>query len=412
MSTIALKLKSSVKLPLLDQAVVSGNNFLQGVILARALGADIFGAWAAGQLGLLLFLSLNQAFVTTPMLTFLGKKEPNDHKVYLQTLAMLQVFVAVLGSIVGFVASIYLFKTENIHPIQFGSAVFFFLLWDFSRRQLLSIGKVQVALILDFLLFLVQTGGFLLLYLTKNLSLSAAWLLWTGSLAVVNLICYGAFLKFNKKIDFAPISIVSAAHWQDGRWLLLTALLQWFAGNYFIASSAVWIGQAALGTARMAQNIVGVLNIVLISLENTWPVTAAKTFKEKGIEGMFGNLQQGMRRSAPFVLAFLGIFGLLGTVLFQLLFGNVPEGTSLVIWGYVGVYVLTFVALPLRIALRTLGLSKIIFISYLVSAVFSLLMAPVFLKYWQLSGMVTGMVFCQILQLVVCIWGIKKQVQN
>jgi O-antigen/teichoic acid export membrane protein len=409
MSTLTLKLKSTLPLPLLDQAVVSGNNFLQGVLLARALGAAVFGAWAAGQLALLLFLSLNQAFVTTPMLTFLGKKDQKDQKNYLQALALVQIFVALVGGLMGYVAAFFMFKTENVAPIQFGLAVFCFQLWDFSRRHLLSVGKVLMALVLDILLFLVQTGGFLMLSLIKNISLPNAWLLWTSSLLVVNLVCYGSFFKFNKKIDFTPIATVSQEHWLDGRWLLFTALLQWFAGNYFIASSAVWIGQEALGTARMAQNIVGVLNIVLISLENTWPVAAARSFKELGWQGMSASLKHGMKRSAPLVLVFLSGFGLLGTVLFQLLFGTVPEGTSLVIWGYVVVYVLTFVALPLRIALRTIGLSRIIFLSYLISAVFALLMAPIFLKYWQLKGMVLGMVFCQILQLLVCFWGLKRQ---
>jgi O-antigen/teichoic acid export membrane protein len=455
MSTLALKVKSKISLPLLDQAIVSGNNFLQGVLLARALGATVFGAWAAGQLALLLFLSLNQAYITTPMLTFIGKKEEKTHADYLQNLALIQILVAILGGVAGAVAAFFMFDPTNVTPLQFGLAVLVFLLWDFSRRQLLSLGAIKMALQLDFMLFLVQTGGFLALIFIKYISLPMAWMLWTSSLALANLafwsfrvttrssnllchavsICSSLTRKIKSNSKFpslgwgrclqhdtigylvmenkassnpSPIQNIALEHWRDGRWLLVTALLQWFAGNYFIASSAMWIGQTALGTARMAQNIVGVLNIVLISLENTWPVAAAKAFKTNAWSGMITVLKQGMKRSTPMVLTFLGAFGVLGTVLFQLLFGHVPEGTSLVIWGYVSVYVLTFFALPLRVALRTVGKSRIIFISYLVSAVFALVFAPLFLQNWGLLGMVIGMVICQVLQMCVCLLGIKS----
>jgi O-antigen/teichoic acid export membrane protein len=217
-----------------------------------------------------------------------------------------------------------------------------------------------------------------------------------------------SFIKTKQKITFLSTQNVLESHWCDGKWLLLTALLQWFAGNYFVASSAVWIGQSALGTARMAQNIVGVLNIVLISLENTLPLAAAKSYRENGWQGLLSTLKSEMLRNSPMVFLFLGAFGILGTTLFSYLFGTVPEGTSLVIWGYASVYALTFLALPLRVALRTLGKSRVIFFSYVVSATFSLAMAPLFLQHGGLLGMVVGMVFCQILQMLVCWVGLIK----
>jgi O-antigen/teichoic acid export membrane protein len=399
------KIFATIRLPLVDQAVVSGNNFLQGVLLARALGANVFGAWAAGQLGLLLFLSLNQAFVTTPMLTFLGKKEEHEKDNYLQILAYIQVGIAVVGGFLAAIVAFFMFDKENLTPLQFGCAVSVFLLWDFCRRQLLSVGKMKIALLLDILLFTLQSGAFLILSLSNKVNLTIAWLMWTFSLVLSCTIGFWFFIKTKQKITFSNTQMVLKSHWSDGRWLLLTALLQWFAGNYFVASSAVWIGQTALGTARMAQNIVGVLNIVLISLENTLPISAAKSYKENGLHGLIDTLKLEMKRSSPMVFLFLGTFAIMGTTIFSFLFGTVPEGTSLVIWGYAVVYALTFLALPLRIALRTLGKSRVIFFSYAVSAVFSLALAPVFLQNGGLWGMVLGMVFCQVLQISVCFLG-------
>jgi O-antigen/teichoic acid export membrane protein len=405
------KIFATIRLPLVDQAVVSGNNFLQGVLLARALGASVFGAWAAGQMGLLLFLSLNQAFVTTPMLTFLGKKEDHEKDNYLQVLALIQVGIAVLGGFLAAIAAFFMFNKENLSPWQFGAAVFVFLLWDFCRRQLLSVGKIKVVLFLDVLLFALQSGIFLLLSINNKINLSIAWSIWTLSLALSCTFGIWSFIKTKQKITFSSTHLVLKSHWTDGRWLLLTALLQWFAGNYFVASSAFWVGQTALGTARMAQNIVGVLNIVLISLENTLPLSAAKSYKENGKQGLLRTLKYEMKRSSPMVFLFLGTFAILGTTIFSFLFGTIQEGTSLVIWGYAVVYALTFLALPLRIALRTLGESRIIFFSYAVSAVFSLALAPFFLQKGGLLGMVLGMVFCQVLQILVCFLGFKRNNQ-
>lgn len=404
-----LKSAASRRLVLLDQAVVSMGNFLQSLLLARALGVEVFGVWAFGQLGLLLVLSLNQAFLTSPMLTFLGKKNAAEKDAYLVSSARLQFLVAGLFATAAAFTVAFFFQTENLSPVQFGCAVLSFLLWDFARRFLLAEQKISFVFWLDVLLFVLQTGGIALFFAFKKLELHTAWWIWAASyvipIGVAWAISYPAGIR---KTGAEPLRRVAVEHWLGGRWLLATAVLQWFAGNFFVAAAGIWLGAAALGLARMAQNVLGVLNVVLIALENTLPVSAARAFQTTGWAGMSQILRHDTRRAALPVAAFLLFFGLGSEPVFRLLFGSAPEGTSLMVWGYVLVYALAFVALPLRVALRTLGQSRAIFVAYSVSAAFSLVFADAFLKHGQMLGMVAGLVVCQIVQLAVCLQWLKK----
>ena len=69
-----LKAYSSTILALTDQAVVSGSNFLIGIVLARVLGIDDYGLFVLLWMMVLFGKSINQAFVTRPMMTLAPKK--------------------------------------------------------------------------------------------------------------------------------------------------------------------------------------------------------------------------------------------------------------------------------------------------------------------------------------------------
>jgi len=62
---------------ILDQALVSGSNFVSGILLARILGPDEFGRYVLAWTALLLIQALQHAGITSAMLS-IGPREDGD----------------------------------------------------------------------------------------------------------------------------------------------------------------------------------------------------------------------------------------------------------------------------------------------------------------------------------------------
>ncbi len=77
-------------IPLLDQAIVSGGNFLIGIILTRVLGLQSYGEYSLLWLLVLFASSIQHAGILTPMYTFAPQLEKEKQRTYLHNLLALQ----------------------------------------------------------------------------------------------------------------------------------------------------------------------------------------------------------------------------------------------------------------------------------------------------------------------------------
>ena len=65
---------------LIDQAVVSGGNFITTLFIARGLGIDEFGRFTLAWMVVLFTASLHAASIAAPMMAIGPKQEPEDEK--------------------------------------------------------------------------------------------------------------------------------------------------------------------------------------------------------------------------------------------------------------------------------------------------------------------------------------------
>ena len=83
---------------LIDQVMVSGSNFLSGILLARYLGIEEFGRFSLAWLGLLFFLGLQNAAIIAPMMSLGPKQGMSERQMYYSTVMVQQTcFAAVLA---------------------------------------------------------------------------------------------------------------------------------------------------------------------------------------------------------------------------------------------------------------------------------------------------------------------------
>ncbi len=410
-----LLLHKAKLLVLADQALVSGGNFLVGVLLARALGLEGFGIFSLMWVGVLLGLSLHQAFMTQPMMTFASKFMGRFKSRYRQGVFYLQAVITIVLLLITTIVTLVV--RENPGWPQWANflphaclATTFYLFHDFLRKTFF-IRKIFIGpLLMDGALYGVLFGSLLLFDVTIGIALLGYAM---GSILglLVGLVIFvknpdsiqdiGCCweLKFQKAVK---------EHYHYSIWLLGTSVLQWFAGNIFLVAAASLLGPVAVGALRMAQNMVGLSHVLFLAMENIVPAEAARQFFTHGKKRMNAYLRQmTLLMSIPFV-AILAMLSILAPKLISWLYGPEYLPYNYLVSGYAVLYLFVFIAFPLRFALRSQAVTAPIFKAYLLSAIVSLAVAfPLVGKFGDM-GVIAGLMVSQFITLGVYVYYLRK----
>lgn len=406
-------IKSETAVIYADQALVSGLNFLSSILLARYLGLEGFGVYSIAWLGVMIASSINQPFIIAPMQTLNGKKSEEAQKDYLQALVFKQLFFAALIGLLSFFVVIVMsyvldkWKVQSI-ILAFPLAVFAFLLQDFFRRYFFVIGKPYKSLLIDAIAYGgVLVAAFAIHYVRSMdaqfvLLLTAVFFLYASLVGLWSL----------DQLRFKPRVIKEAIleHWDFSKWLTVTALLQWFSGNLFIIAAGAILGPVAVGVTRMAQNIVGITHVLFLAMENIIPVRASNHQREGGNEEMFRYLWKFALQMGAVTLTLLTLLAIFSKQIILLFYGAEFVIYQHILVGFCALYVIIFMGYPLRYAIRTLENTRLIFISFIASSVFSVLTAYPMIKAFGLNGVLIGLGITQLITLFIYFLSLRKEV--
>lgn len=414
LSTTKNFFKNTTLLVYADQLVVSGLSFLSSIIMARLLGVQGFGIYSIAWLGVLIASSVNQPFIISPMMTLSGKKTTDEKDRYLQALVFKQIFFAAALSILSFLTVLVMsviLKEWKVNSIilAFPLAVFSFLLQDFFRKYYFIIGKPHKAVLID----IIAYGGVLLsafcLHYFRDMDaqfillLTALFFLYASLVALLSL----------KKLQFNLNEIKSALseHWDFSKWLTATALLQWFSGNLFIIAAGAILGPKAVGATRMAQNIVGITHVLFLAMENIIPARAATAQRSGGNEAMFRYLWKFTLQMGTITFTLLGLITIFSKQIIDFCYGESYLEYQHVLIGFCLLYVIVFLGYPLRYAIRTLENTRLIFMSFIFSSVFSVACAYPVIHAFGLNGVVAGLMMTQLITLAVYVWSLRDKIR-
>ena len=409
-----LLLHKAKLLVLLDQALVSGGNFFIGVLLARTLGLEGYGIFSLMWMGVMLALSLHQAYMTQPMMTFASKFLGRFKSRYRQGTFYLQALITLVLLLLTTLVTLAVRENPqwpgwtNYLP-HACLATTFYLLHDFLRKTffirklffapLLMDAALYGVLFASLLLFDVTIGVALLGYAVGSIAgLLAGFLVFVKNPdSVRNINCCWE-LKFQK---------VAKEHYHYSIWLLGTSVLQWFAGNIFLVAAASLLGPMAVGALRMAQNMVGLSHVLFLAMENMVPAEAARRFFTHGKKRMNAYLQQmTLLMGIPF-LAILASLSLLAPKLISWLYGSEYLPYNYLVSAYAVLYVFVFASYPLRFSLRSQAVTSPIFKAYLLSTVVSAIMAYPLVQQFEMMGVVAGLGLSQILMIGVYLYYLR-----
>ncbi|MEM8888725.1 MAG: MATE family efflux transporter, partial [Bacteroidota bacterium] len=375
-------------------------------------GLEEYGFFALAWMGLLLMSSLQQAFIQAPMMSLGPKKSEAEKASYFPASQFLQIgFAALIFLLISPViaqADLILpeWKVSELFPIL-PLAILAYLMQEYYRRYFFINSQAAYALIIDGISYLGMLAGILILYSQDRLissNIYAVVLISFGSAAVLGFI----LAKLSLKKGVTGFSSILREHWNYASWLLGTALLQFFSSNYFLLAAAALLGPLALGALRIAQNLLGLTHVLFQAMENVVPVKAAESYAKEGFSAMKKYLLKLSFRSGMVVLGILLALALSARIVLSLVYGAEYESYAYLLIGYCLFYLSLFPGYPLRYALRSIEHTRPIFISYVFSTVFSLLLAFPMVKRWELLGVVAGLILTQILMQSVYLLSLRK----
>jgi O-antigen/teichoic acid export membrane protein/aminoglycoside phosphotransferase (APT) family kinase protein len=320
-----------------DQALVSGTNFLTGVLLARVLGLEAFGAYVIAQMFLLYSNTFQGALVVSTMMTTVpAEREPAIRNRLIQGFFGYGVLVLVITVVgVQLIAwgigrwSSALALGDLALPLA--AAMVGYQLQDWLRRALYVDSANREVFASDVVAYGGQFVCIGLLAVEGRLTAVLALWCYAGAFLVSAL---GTLVSMRLRPTFADTLTVIHEHWRHSVHYLAANQLQWVASQGVILLGAGMIGQQAAGAVRAAQNLLGPVNVFFQWMDNVIPVRATVHFRERGRAA----LAEYLRRIGLIGVAALTAFGLiLGIVdkpLIAALFGEEyrPYAILLVFW--------------------------------------------------------------------------------
>jgi O-antigen/teichoic acid export membrane protein len=388
-------LKEKSTLVLVDQALVSGCSFIATFVIARLLTIADFGFYSALLLTIYLLVSVCNAWIIQPLQTSYAK-EPQKES-YLGFAFYAQVGLLVIITISVLTLTHFQLFSDVIPGWQ---AIFFinaFLMHDYLRKCFLVINAVKKIFWMDLVLCVIQTVVLILSFSYTTIRLTTL-ILYLGFAYTSAGIIGIYFLQLNS-YEFHRWKFFFQHHIYQGKWLFLTAVVQWWSSNFFAVTAGIILGPLALAAFRLVQSLFGILNVVLQTYEN-YALPFAFSLYQRSADESKRYLRDFSFKGGIVMMLVLSILFFFSKEIMHVAGGQQYDSYAYLLKGMALLYLIIFVGYPIRMAIRIKEMNHLIFIGYVLSFVFSALFAKFLLKEYQLLGALIGLIANQLILLL------------
>ncbi|UII21330.1 lipopolysaccharide biosynthesis protein [Fulvivirga ligni] len=377
-----------------NQMTVSGTTFLTNIMIATIAGISVFGTFSAWQISLLLVLAFQMAVIGQPMQVFIGRKDKEELKSYSASVHWLQIIFLTSAAFIFISFSLITQYFSISITLSFLAYGFFYLFQEHFRRYLIARGQLVTTFISD----AISSGGQLLvlgLLWWNNITPTLEILFLTIGLTTVPAVLFIIIKERNVFKQKFYLTKYIKEHWQNARWLVPTALIQWGASNYLLAASAVIAGSTVLGVLRLAQTAMGIFNIAIQGLENYLLPYMSKLITggtDSALDFTFRMIKKISLLTAPILI----LAALMAEPILELVNTEYTQYASLLRWCCL-LYIIILSSFPVKLFIRVLGDSRHYFIGYAISLAVSVLTAQWLISHWEAVGVVMGWLLSQLL---------------
>jgi O-antigen/teichoic acid export membrane protein len=410
-----LKKYSHVNWALADQAMVSGVNFLTGILFARYLGLEEYGRFTLAWMAILFCNSFQQAGIIAPMMSIGPKQAPEDEPTYYGAVFVQQLIWS-LGCFFLLWAGVWIsgFVKPDWHiqnlALPLAITLLAWQLQDFLRRYFFVRGQGGMAFLNDAVSYLGQISLLIILFrLTDLNTVRVLWLIaGTSSLAVL----VGVFKLGALSLSQRMVTKVTRKHWKFSKWMLASALMQWFSGNFYFVAAGAILGPVAVGGIKAAQNIIGVTHILFQAMENFAPAEASKAFTRGCVKSLVSYLHRltllGISATGSITL----IAWCFPAFLLTLLYGPEFVEYAVVLRWFCILYLFTFLLMPLSVGLRAIEKTRPLFTSLFYVGILSLVSAYPLVKWFGSHGVMLGLLLTKIGMVIVLFVALRFHISD
>ena len=383
-----------------DQIIISLGNFTITIILVKYLGLEIFGQFSFLWLFLLLLNAIQISYIISPMFTNAPKQSISNINLFYGGIFCQQLILATIIFLIAHYVLKFFGDHISSYPISkyfisFPFAIVAIQLQQFLRRLLFSKKLYFKAVLSDFITYLSIV--LLIIYLNHYNKLNIESIFWSFVLAfsVGTIINSPVLLSLKYRLNNIYLSIKE--NWIIAKWMLVSSLLQWFSGNLWLVNVGIILGPVILGVVRACLSIMNIANLILQSLENIFPGEVSKKFKLESINKMQIYLKRFALRGLILISIITMFIIIFSTFLLTFFYGlEIAKYYYFLIFASLTLP-LAFLKLPLEYGLRTLGKTKPIFISYLLSSFIAVIASRFIIGQFQLNGLIFGLFIHQII---------------
>jgi O-antigen/teichoic acid export membrane protein len=314
-------------LAVLDQGLVSGSNFVIGVLLARSLGPEQYGSYALAFSIFLFLAAFHQNLVLSPLSVFGPSQYSQRTRDYLGAVLWIQT---------GFGALVMLFLlasaaiTRAMHQPEMASALVglsfgapcILMFWLARASQYLKLAPGPAAAAAAFYCITIGAGLLLLKRAAALSPFSVYVLMGIGSLVASYLLFRTLKPRMRPSRRELTVASVWREHWTYGRWELSSGLVYWLGENVWLMMTGFFLGVADVGGLRSVTNLVLPASHIMVAAGRLIQPHASRVSGEQG-PGATANLIHTVA-----VLLATGAFGYFALVtalhvpLMRLLYGG------------------------------------------------------------------------------------------
>jgi O-antigen/teichoic acid export membrane protein len=394
-------------LAILDYGLFSGSNFLLGVLLARWMAPEQYGAYALAFSIFILVTFLYQALVLEPLSVFSGTAYPNNLRGYLQSNVWLHWGLSVVICLLlgGTAVAARVWWHSPISAMAFAGmtiATPFILIHALGRRSFyLKLSPGPAAFGSAFYCAFVVGGSFVIFKLGKLTAFTAFLAMGLAALVGGLIMLFQLHAKLEPAAAKVTLRTTWGKHWEYGKWALATCVVGWIPTYVYIPLVSKFNGLAVAGELRALMNLGGPVLQTYAALSMLFLPLAARVQSTQGRRGASGLT---VKLTALFVAGAIAYWAVLipfKRPLFQLLYAGKYLDASALLPLFAAETVVWSAALGPAILLRAMESPRSLFFANGAASVVALVFGIPATRYFGLRGVIWSMVLANVLYVIV-----------
>lgn len=397
---------------LLNQIFASGFSFLVLIISAKLLTGNDFGIISLIILLILTISVIPQSFIQMSVMS--NSNKFTNKLYYFNNNSLLNIILIIF--IIILLWCVYIINIFNVQNLfSFNSIVIYFIsfqLYELTKKFLFVENKHILATYLESLKLLVPTIIFSILILKENFTFSI------DSILIIVSIGYISFLipclkYFNfKNINFNDIKKITIENYHFGKWIFLSNTIQNINSNLYIYISAFILPIYIIGVLNAIRSFIGFSTVIFLTLDNYLTPKYASFYLANSKEKLENSVYSTYNKiGLLFIISYI-FLGLFSEFILLTIYNKEISEYYYFIYFFLFANILMYYTRPIIVLSKTIGLTKILYLSSLPVLLFTIIFTYPMISYFETIGALIILCLGQLFHLISLKYFYKKESIN